>query len=328
MEPNRASNRGQIPPPRPKAPTGYTPTPTLIVAPADAFHHLLNEEQKTSHVRVHPIAREQLQRSGQVPPTTPISVSSVQASSKSKRSVLDTARKGLSLGLDRSKGAIEKTGPVVKTAVSASKKTAVATASRLNKITTNAFKSNKKENEKGQVSRSSSLSSSSSTKSLFHRRRLPKLKIPEVGVAVHQALNSPCSTATEDSDKFQFLELSPTSRHLKYEMQDTDHSKDIAAEFHNMLSARRRVRKGKFGSRVMSYCHARPTWKDHWAARTSNDNLEDRALLKELTEALQEQKDHATRLVQKSPNLFPRLQPVSSPGCTLKTYWQHKSEFC
>ncbi|KAI0976090.1 hypothetical protein F4678DRAFT_415816 [Xylaria arbuscula] len=327
MESNRAPG-DQRPPPRPKTPTDYTPTPAHTVTPADAFHHLLNEEQKTSHVRVHPIARERLKRCGQVPPTTPVSATSVQASSKSKRSVLDTARKSLSLSLDRSKLAIEKTGPVLKTAVSASKNTAVATASRLNKITANAFKSNRKENEKRcELSRSSSLSSSSSTKSLFHRRRLPKLKIPEVGVAVYQALNSPCSTATEDSDKFQFLELSPTSRHLKYEMQDTDHPKDIAAEFHNMLSARRRVRKGKFGSQVMSYCHARPTWKDHWAARASNDNLEDRALLKKLTDALQEQKDHATRLVQKGSNLFPKLQPVSSPGCTLKMHWQHKSEF-
>lgn len=43
--------------------------------------------------------------------------------------------------------------------------------------------------------------------------------------------------------------------------------------------------------------------------------------------ALQEQKDEATRIVQKNPGRYPGFEPVSTPGCTLKLYWQNKSSY-
>ncbi|KAI1421401.1 hypothetical protein F5Y12DRAFT_707014 [Xylaria sp. FL1777] len=329
MVSNRPPVRGRRPPPRPKTPANYIPTAVGTVAHSDTINHLLNEEQKSGCVRMHPIPAGRLASSSRPSPATPTTLDSVKDSSKSKRSALDIARRSLTSGLDRSRATIGKTGPAVKTAVAASKRVAIGAAGRLNKIATNALKANEKGKgkEKEEMHPLSRSSSSSSNKSLFYRRRLPKLQIPDVDVAVREALNSACSTDTQDSPNFRLLEISPTSRDLKYEMLDDDHPPDVMAEYHNMLSARRRVRKCKFGAEVMRYCEARPTWRDHWACRAPNDNMEDRELLKGLTDALQHQKDVATRLVQRVPHLFPGLQPVSSPGCTLKMYWQHKSVF-
>ncbi|KAI0907069.1 hypothetical protein F4824DRAFT_19595 [Ustulina deusta] len=339
MASNRPPNRGQGSPLRPNTPRDYIPTPIRTVAPTDALDHLLNEKQKSASVRVHPIARERFLTFSQLAPPTPTTPGSVKPSLISRRSALTATRRSLSSGLDLSKAAIKKTRPAVETAVAASKKAAVVAAGRLTRIATNALRASEKEKGKKKekedekecekecpLSRSSS--SSSSTKSLFNRRRLPKLQIPEIGIAVENALNSACSTDTQDSPNFRLLELSPTSRDLKYEMLNDDHPQDVTAEFHNMLSARRRVRKGKFGAVVTRYCEARPGWNDHWGLRSYNDNREDREFLRRLTDALQEQKDYATRLVQRNPDLYTRLQPVSSPGCTLKMYWQHKSTFC
>ncbi|KAI1277643.1 hypothetical protein F5Y07DRAFT_81609 [Xylaria sp. FL0933] len=283
-----------------KTPTNYgAPTKARPVG-LNEIRHLLYEEQKEAFLTV----------------SRTITRGSSEASSKSGRSAIEAARKG-------SKAAIE-----------VSKRAAVGAARHVNKIATKTFstseKENKKENKKLKEKKcqlSHSPSSSSSTKSLFHRRRLPKLQIPEVGTAVREALDIPCSTGTPDSASFALLELSPTSRVLKDHWLDDDEPEDVRAEFHNMLSARRRVRKGKFGAEVTRYCLARPTWKDRWGCRCPNDNREDRELLKNLTDALQEQKDYATRLVQKSSRPFPGFEPVSCPGCTLKMYWQHKSAY-
>ncbi|KAI0430358.1 hypothetical protein F5Y09DRAFT_341774 [Xylaria sp. FL1042] len=261
----------------------------------------------------HPIPRERPAL------TSPPTQSPCKPPLKSSRSALDVARRGL----DLSKAAIEKA--------------AVGAATHINRIATNTFKPNEKEKKnmneaKCQLSRlpsyasassASSSSSSSTSKSLYHRRRLPKLQIPDVGRAVHEALGNPCETATPDSPTFPLLEISPTSKYFKDEWQDDDNTEDVRAEFHNMLSARRRVRKGKFGAEVTRYCLARPSWKGSWVCRTPNDNREDRELLKMLTEALQQQKDYATKLVQKNPH-FPRFDAVSSPGCTLKMYCDSK----
>ncbi|KAI0805274.1 hypothetical protein GGR55DRAFT_286747 [Xylaria sp. FL0064] len=297
MTSNRPSIRVQTPS---KTPADYdAPTQACAVGP-DETRHLLHEEQKRAFLTV----------------SRTTTRGSCEGSSKSGRSAIEAARKG-------SKAAIE-----------ASKKAAVGAAHHVNRIATKTFKTSEKETKKEkkklnekkcQLSHSSS--SSSSNKSLFHRRRLPKLQIPEVGVAVREALDIPCSTGTPDSACFPLLELSPTSRVLKDHWLDDDEPEDVRAEFHNMLSARRRVRKGKFGAEVTRYCLARPTWKDRWGCRCPNDNREDRELLKNLTDALQEQKDYATRLVQKSPHPFPGLEPISCPGCTLKMYWQHKSTY-
>ncbi|RYC65896.1 hypothetical protein CHU98_g307 [Xylaria longipes] len=298
--PKRPPLRGPRPP-RPKTPADYIPTPVRTVAPIDALHHLLNDEQGTPvSVRV---PRERFTSFSQVAVSSPTKTTiSLRNSWRSKRSALSAATQRLSLNLDLGK-------EIVKRKIRAAKKLATIVD----------------EKDKGELSRSSS--SSSSSESLFKRRRLPKLQIPELRTAVEQALHSACSTDTQESPNFRLLELSPTSRELKFEWQRDRHSADVAAEFHNMLSARRRVRKGKFGAVVTRYREARPTWDDSWSCRISNDNHEDRALLGKLVESLQEQKDAATRLVQKNPGSYAGLQAVSAPGCTLSLYWQHKSSY-
>ncbi|KAF2969577.1 hypothetical protein GQX73_g4013 [Xylaria multiplex] len=326
MASNRPPVRG---PPHPKAPTGYIATPVRTVAHTDASNHLVNGQQRSSSVGVHSATQEQFVNFSQLVPPSP-TTSLAQVSSKSKRSTLKAARKGLSLGLELSRATLEKTKPAMETAVAAGKKAAIVAAGHLSALRDNENEKGKEKNvqkrKKSGLSRSYSSSSSSSAKSLFHRRRLPKLQIPELSVAVDEALHSACSTDTQNSPSFGILELSPTSRDLKSEMMN-DYSSDVVAEFHNMLSARRRVRKGKFGAEVTRYLRARPTWDDHWDLRIRNDNHDDRELLKRLTDALQKQKDYATRLVQKNPGTYPGLEFVSAPGCTLKIYWQHKSSY-
>ncbi|KAK5629510.1 hypothetical protein RRF57_005225 [Xylaria bambusicola] len=313
MSPNRVPSRGRAPPPCPTMPTDYVPTPIrTIITPAETFGHLVNEKQRLTSSRVHVLAKERLTGSRPTTPRTPTAVSSIIESVRTGRSALSSAGRNIASGLGKAK-------PAMGTAVAASKKAAVTTANHLARIATDMKKKGK------EVDVASTPSSSSSQKSLYHRPRLPKLKIPEVDAAVRKALNSACSTDTQDSENFRILEISPTSRELKYEWQNDDHPPDVMAEFHNMLSARRRVRKGKFGSRVTRYCKERPTWQESWVARAHLDNHEDRALLKELTNAVQEQKDYAARLVQRIPDQFPGLEPVSRPGSTLKLYWQHKS---
>ncbi|KAI1757495.1 hypothetical protein F4782DRAFT_131848 [Xylaria castorea] len=291
---------GSRPPPRPKTLVGYTPTPVRTVAHTDALHHLLNEEQGSpASVRVHPLSRERFTSFSQVAVSSPTTIANSLASSwRSKRSALSAATQRLSLNIDLGKEIIKSKLRAAKTTVD--------------------------KKDKGQLSRSSS---SSSTESLFKRRRLPKLQIPELSIAVDEALHSACSTDTQESPNFRLLELSPTSRELKYEWQSEHHSADVAAEFHNMLSARRRVRKGKFGAVVTKYREARPTWDDLYGCRISNDNHDDRALLSRLTKTLQAHKDYATRIVQKDPSSYAGLEAVSAPGCTLTLYWQHKSSY-
>ncbi|KAI0526398.1 hypothetical protein F5B22DRAFT_156494 [Xylaria bambusicola] len=313
MSPDRVpSNRV---PPRPKTPTDYVPTPIRAkITPSETFSHLVNKKQRSA--RVHALAKERLTSSRPTTPRTPTTVNSIIKSARTSRSALSSAGRNIASSLSKAK-------PVVETAVAASKKAAVTTANRLTRMATDVPKVAKQKGKEVDVL--STPSSSSSQKSLYHRPRLPKLKIPEVDAAVRDALNSACSTDTQNSENFRILQISPTSRELEYEWQNDDNPPDVAAEFHNMLSARRRVRKGKFGSRVTRYCRERPTWQDSFVARAHLDNHEDRALLKELTDAVQEQKDYAARLVQRIPDRFPGLEAVSVPGSTLKLYWQHKS---
>ncbi|KAI1434403.1 hypothetical protein GGR50DRAFT_695201 [Xylaria sp. CBS 124048] len=261
-------------------------------------------------------------------PLSPTNTGSARLSWNSGRSALRAAGRSLSLNFETGKQHFIRTKSALGAAATAGKEAARTTASKLNQFVTNNSNAGKGEDKlrfcEHQLSRSSS---SSSKKSLFTRRRLPKLKIPDLNIAVTEALNSACSTDTQKSVNFQLLELSPTSRHLKWEMQNDDHPEEVMAEYHNMLSARRRVRKGKFGAEVTKYQMARPTWDDSWTVRAPNDNWEDRDLLRRLTDAVQEQKDQAVRVVQRDPSPYPGLQPVSNPGCTLKSYWQHKSTY-
>ncbi|KAI0115866.1 hypothetical protein GGR51DRAFT_575660 [Nemania sp. FL0031] len=317
---NHPPNGRPGPPPRPKTPTDYIPTPVRTVAHTETIQHLVNSEQKgLGPVRVHAMSRDRFAGSGQLSPRSPTASGSIGASSKSKKSILDIARRGLSLGRDLGRATIDKTRPVVRSAIKSSKKATSGAADHLNRAATS-----ESETIKVEVT---SFSSSLSEESLFKKPRLPKLQIPDVSAAVDEALNTACSTDTQKSSSFGVLGSSPTSRDLKFEWTNDDHSKDVAAEFHNMLSARRRVRKGKFGRLVAKYQRARPTWDDSWSLRISNDNEEDRKVIGALTEALQEQKDHATRAVQKNPSQYPGFESVSTPGCTLKLYWQHKSSY-
>ncbi|KAI2642739.1 hypothetical protein GGS21DRAFT_499367 [Xylaria nigripes] len=272
-------------------------------------------------------------------PTTPVSrperpmLSRDNVASRSQLTLRSTATNSSKLSWHSGKSALrtvsrklsksfEQTKPAIEAAAAASKRVASATTSKLNQLVSKPAA--KTEEATSDLSRTSSLSS---TKSLFQRRRLPKLVIPDLSIAVEDALNSVCSTDTQKSPNYQLLEQSPTSRHLKDVMLSDGHSDDVAAEFHNMLSARRRVRKGKFGTQVMDYRLARPTWDSSWVTRSLNDNMEDRELLKALTDAVQEQKDEATRRVQRNPGAYPELLHVSSPGSTLKMYWQNKSSY-
>ncbi|KAI1203245.1 hypothetical protein F5X97DRAFT_285400 [Nemania serpens] len=317
-----AYNQGPRPP-RPKTLVGYVPTPIHTMAPRDAFNHLLNAEQRRSEsARVHALApRRRFVSFTQLAPETPCTTTSAKPSWISKRPVLDKARRRVLSSLDLSKAAFGKTKPAVQSAVIAGRRAVFVATRSLSRVATRALNLE----ELDTVSTFSRVSSSSSKKSLFHRRRLPKLQIPDLSIAVDRALNSACSTDTQKSPSFRILEMTPTSRDLSHEW--TAHSDDEAAEFHNMLSARRRIRKSEFGLEVARYQRARSTWDEPWAYRFSNDNHEDRGLLRSLTDALQEQKDHATRLVQKNPGAYPGLEHTSTPGCTLTLYWQHKSSY-
>ncbi|KAI0860938.1 hypothetical protein F4860DRAFT_182071 [Xylaria cubensis] len=294
------------PPPRPMTAVDYTPAPISPVTPTDALHHLLNSGQGSpASVKVHSLPQERFANFSQTALSTPTTIKSLSESWRSKKSALSAAAKRLSLNVEMSKEIVKRKLRAAKTALD-------------KKV---------KKKEEGQLSRSPSSSSkdSSATRVLFERPRLPRLQIPKLRVGVEEALNSACSIDTQESPSFRILEMSPTSRDLKSEWL-SDHPPDVVAEFHNMFSARRRVRKGKFGAVVERYQRARPTWDQRWGLRVENDNHDDRVLLKYLTDALQEEKDYATRLVQQNPN-FPGLDPVSNPGCTLPLYWQGKSSY-
>jgi len=329
MPSSRPQSRNLQPPPRPSTPVGYVPTPSrAIIPPSDAHEHLLNEDQRNSGIHiVHSLPRERFRNPNQLRP--PFDTPTARFSFESRKSTLKAARETLSKGLKSGKATLTKTKPVVEAAVSASKKVVAATANNLSQARNS---SNKipKTNVKGPNGRPMSRTSSNSTlyaRALYDAKRLPKLKIPNVDVVVEEALNSACSADTTESDGFKYSEMSPTSRDLKLETL-CKHSDDVTAEFRNMLSARRRVRKSKFGAEVGRYCLARPTWDEPWNfLRSPNDNLDDRAMLKALTDALQEQKDHATRLVQRHPDRYPGMRPVLEPGCTKTMYWQHKSTY-
>ncbi|KAI1367767.1 hypothetical protein F5Y08DRAFT_348566 [Xylaria arbuscula] len=335
MAPNTASEDGRKPPPRPRTATNYTPTHIGIVTPQETLGHLRNERQNPVPTRVHSVSRDRLTSPSQARPGTPNTMkNSFVSSARTTRTALSAVHKSMLSGLEKAK-------PAVGIAVAASKKAALTAADRVKGIAANASqmgkkdtleqKETKKEKKKNKktVQRRGSFSSTdseASSVSLYRRRKLPKLHIPDINVAVTEALNSACSTNTQESENFRLLEISLTSRELKDLWLDEDYSPEICAEFHNMLSARRRVRKGKkFGAIVQRYCSARSTWRDSWVARAGNDNMRDRWMLKGLTEALQEQKDLAVKLVQEDSNRYPGLQPVSKPGKTTNLWWQHKS---
>ncbi|KAI0392931.1 hypothetical protein F5Y17DRAFT_434358 [Xylariaceae sp. FL0594] len=320
-------------PPRPKTAVDYVPThPHATVHPYEAHYRLLNESQKRDNIHaVHTISRDRFRNPNQL--SVPSQAPTGRLSLDSRKSSFKVARDALAKGLKGGKEALTKTKPVVQAAASATKKVVTATANNLKPPRTSDGAKIPKTNVKGPDGRPMSRTSSNSTlyaKALYDAKRLPKLKIPDLHEAVEKALNSACSTDTTASDGFAYAEMSPTSKDLKLEAMcgsGTHRDPDVTAEFRNMLSARRRVRKSKFfGAEVGRYCLARPTWDQPWSfLRSPNDNFDDRATLKALTDALQEQKDHATRLVQRHPGRYPGMRHVSDPGCTRTMYWQHKS---
>ncbi|KAI1809552.1 hypothetical protein GGS20DRAFT_281313 [Poronia punctata] len=330
----QVKSRHAQPPPRPRTAVDYCPSPVDPIHPIDAHDQLLNSDQRGSGVgMVHLIPRERVERlrsSEQVPtPYTPTSMG--RLSRASTRSTLQAARDGLVRGLSFGKATLDKTKPAVEAAVSASKKVVEATAHNISQVRNS--RSNKN-NVKGPDGRPMSRRSSNSTlyaHALRDAKRLPKLKIPDLNTAVEAALDTALSTETVKSDNFHWDYMSPTSRDLKLETMnkhDDDHSDDVANEYRNMLSARRRVRKSKFGAEVARYRLARPSWDEPCEfLRSRSDNPEDRELIAILTNALQEQKDRATMIVQRNPNPYPGFRRVSQPGCTKTMYWQHKSTY-
>ncbi|KAI0402708.1 hypothetical protein F4802DRAFT_342351 [Xylaria palmicola] len=311
------STRGSENPPRSGAVSGHPPPPPPIrtVAPNGVSYGLLREEEEDEGERATLLSPRfprllpgRIRSTGQLSHLRPRTPSSARVSERSVKSALSSAGRKLSMTLDLGRRALGRAASL------ASKRPRVG--SRLRPV--------KKENPWGSRTRSSS---ESSDKSLFTRRRLPKLEIPDLRRNVEEALATACSTDTQASESFKILERSPTTHELDFEWKKDQPSKDVEAEFHNMISARRRVRKSKFGVQVANYRLARPTWDESWVLRNNNDNMEDREVIRGLTDALQEQKDYAARLVQKEPHRFPGLEPVSQPGCTLPLYWQHKSTY-
>ncbi|KAI1075972.1 hypothetical protein F5B20DRAFT_557716 [Whalleya microplaca] len=133
-----------------------------------------------------------------------------------------------------------------------------------------------------------------------------------------KALNSPCSAGTgvdENSPSRGRSFLSPTSDDLTDHIVN-EYGHDVEAELQNMRTARRRVRKGEFGRKVEEYFEARQNWETDGDLLYPNDVDH----LKELSNALQQQKDLAQVLAQGNPLNYPRLRYVNEPSCSTQVY--------
>ncbi|KAI8628776.1 hypothetical protein F5Y19DRAFT_113508 [Xylariaceae sp. FL1651] len=300
-------------PPRPQTPVYYIPTPNRTIAHADTFEQLLNERQRSEPIQIQTLCGDRFLSFGQLPPPSPATTVSSKFSSRSTRSALQAARKGLTRSVTLGRAAFEKTRPAIEAAIITSKKAAAVTRNNLDRLG-NASTSKSDKTKTYELSRSSS---KSSAESLYHMKALPKLIIPDTKVAVEEALNSTCSTETLQSPGFQILESSPTSRSLRHKIFE-DHPEDAIDEFRNILTARRRVRKGKFGRKVTKYCEARPMWDNPWGMRGYKHNSRDNLLLKDLIAAVQKQKDYAAEIVQRRPDHYPGFRIISEPGITRK----------
>ncbi|KAI1500743.1 hypothetical protein F5X99DRAFT_385345 [Biscogniauxia marginata] len=297
-------------PQRPKTPDNYVPTPYHQIAPAPAsmLEKLTNEHQKGEAACVHNMSREQLRSSGRLmpPPQSPSPTAYSNRSNTSFQSLAKGVVKGLALG----KTVFEKTRPAIETAIKKGKE--AGQRSKETEKAKNAI------NKKGGLTHSSS---TSSRESLYYGRELPRLNIPDARKAAEEALGSACSMETTKSPSWRIVELSPTSRELRQQVNE-DYSQDIKAEFLNMISARRRARKSKWGRQVARVCWARHGWDDGLPNPYDASEI---AYLKTITAALQEQKDTAQDLAKRNPARYPGLRPVRNPGCSNKDYWQHRS---
>ncbi|KAI1330347.1 hypothetical protein F5Y16DRAFT_362864 [Xylariaceae sp. FL0255] len=296
MPPSSSKSNNLKVPPRPKTPTDYVPTSIHVTHDADnSFQELMNPAQRFGPVLVHSVPADRFKS---LAPPSPLK-SDNGGSTASKKSILKKAMSSISLGIGKGK-------------------TALATGKQA--LTRSASGSDRKGKWKAKLEKEPS------DESLFSMHRLPKLKIPKTETAVYAALNSACSTNTLDSPIFfKIVEMSPTSDELSKWMDDADQLADVTNEFRNMYSARRRVRKSSFGQQVQEYSKARHGWDDTVGV-SHNENEADIAQLKKIHRALQEQKDHATRLIQDhGATSYPGFKEVSRPGVTKPLYWQGKS---
>ncbi|KAI1267310.1 hypothetical protein F5Y18DRAFT_444208 [Xylariaceae sp. FL1019] len=344
------------PPPRPDLPTDYVPSPISETVPEDqTLTLLLNSRQfdTSEPIPVHTLPRNRLP-SLATSPSNATRYGTKSAHTSSTKSALKAARRGVAKSLDMGRLAIDKTKPVVSSGLS--KGMSLGRAALIDPIVNATSQRREKKEEirekletKQEEQRFNEArlkitkhgdslpfvfesgkapqrSGSNSPESLYSKHNLPKLKIPNIKTAVEEALNSPCSIETLYSPNCQILKMSPTTLDLDMRMSEEEQKgrHDMHNEYCNMISARRRVRKTKFGRAVTSHLAARPDW-DEFSSANSSYTSQDAKHLYEITCVLQEQKDLATKLVQAASNAYPRLRPVLVPGCTQMDYWQHKS---
>lgn len=304
--PTSAQARNTRSPPRPRTAQDYIPTPISVVQHTDTLEQLLNDKQKSSPVMVHRMPPSRFTSFSQLPQVSlALEKGSKTASGSRSQNLMDAAHNGVKRTMSLGIASVEKTAAAV-------------TPRALQRSKTNAEGA-----KRPPLTRSGSYEFT--YLDLAHRDRLPKLVIPDLDVAVEEALNSARSSDT-DRSILRGDGQSPTSDMLKYELYGSYfHTKDVEAELRNMLSARRRVRKGKFGSRVNLYQRVRDYW-DH-ELRSTRYHPGDVEMIGMLTKVVQKQKDHATRLVQENPSRFPGLRPVSEPGCTREYFWHIKSTY-
>ncbi|CAJ2509740.1 Uu.00g056400.m01.CDS01 [Anthostomella pinea] len=250
-----------------------------------------------------------------------------KGSTSSRKSIAQAARKGLAKGRDLGKSALEKSivVPIIAAAVVAIPVAAVAipVACAVNGLAKVLPKTEDKIDQKEyHQSPKHSEFQGIHGRYVFMRKRLTRLDIPEPMSAAEAALNSACSTETMKSPNWSVEGQSPTSRDLRHHVTN-DYPYDTLAEFQNMMSARRSVRKSPFGREVTKYIEARPGWDDEKLGNT-HISLLDRDNLKLLTAHLQHQKGKAQELARDQPEKYP-LRYVNVQGSTKKHWWQARS---
>ncbi|KAH9904356.1 hypothetical protein F4778DRAFT_59840 [Xylariomycetidae sp. FL2044] len=306
---NRATPWFPAPPPRPKTPGGYFPTPDAIIDPTEAARHLRNHEHQSPgtplHVHtlavdrfpgrdsLHPPQSPTVSVSPKLSPTASISSKLSSKSTSSMKAFTRSATKVFGKGLEKGRSSVSQAGAGLAKAVGVAR---IEEKPRL-AIT---------------VPASAIVATPGSLQDLYHGRQLPRLYIPDARAQAGTELSRRLSTDTLDSPTFKsILALSPRSRDLRHQLHE-DHSQDIMAEIRNMLSARRRIRKSEFGRAVHEYLMARQNWED-LPSRFDPDDIK---LMKEIVQALEDQKLAAEKLVTRHPHLYLGMRHVKERYCS------------
>ncbi|KAI0196422.1 hypothetical protein F4808DRAFT_304531 [Astrocystis sublimbata] len=297
--PHPNSPEGSSRPARPSTARNYNPTPVgHTIGPGESLQQLRNRDQDAP-LRVQIPPREQFTSFSQM---EELGLATARPEPSPKPS-LKSRVSGLA-AKTKLKRAITKTMKVM----SIPKKTGEGSKS------------------KGKGKESLSRSSSDETGvPIWKRRKLPPVAIPDLRIEVQKALLTACSTDSRSSSGWSTLGTSPTSRVLRDYCLDSDLPPDVRSEFHNMYTARRRVRKSEFGKLVQEYRDARSGWDSSFSPHI--DNPQEKTMIRRMTNAHQAQKDHATTVVQQDSTPYPRMHFVEQPGCTLPLYRQEKSAY-